>query len=390
MPRAELVELKNLIKAGKLQILSLDTSIIQQLGYRFENGLLGHLRQFKDTGIDVVLSDVVYREVTSHLQDDGKKIVKNFQDALAHAGKFWKRSESRKAEVEALLTGGITPDEVIQKRLKSFSSAVGLEVISSQHVGDMEKLLNMYFGRQAPFEANERKKAEFPDAIALLSMEGYANSRNLSLLAISKDAGWRKFSEKSNRIYCLEDLGVALSLFHDLPDVMIERVRLQLVGPVATALQSKISNKIVEFSNSGEFSLEGESEGPYDDDLYDIQITLLSWDQALELRIIDSNENKVVFECSLDAQMKAYYAINPEFRDPIDRDVISLGWRRFNVEFSTTFEIIIAIDPETLATFENEELDVEGVEIEVSCNDTTIDIGFVDTSFISYDQEDDD
>lgn len=47
----------------------------------------------------------------------------------------------------------------------------------------------MYFDLRPPFEPNEGKKAEFPDAIALLELEGYGEQKRRYVLAVSRDGG---------------------------------------------------------------------------------------------------------------------------------------------------------------------------------------------------------
>ena len=62
----------------------------------------------------------------------------------------------------------------------------------------------MYFSPETPFE--EGKKHEFPDAIALITLEDWAKTNGKNLLAITRDKGWIAFCEKSEWIDAEQDV----------------------------------------------------------------------------------------------------------------------------------------------------------------------------------------
>jgi hypothetical protein len=76
--------------------------------------------------------------------------------------------------------------------------------------GDMKRLIAMYFGPKAPFAESEEKKNEFPDAIALMTLEDWAKKNNKKVLAISGDKGWAQFADDSEWIDVEMDLAAAL------------------------------------------------------------------------------------------------------------------------------------------------------------------------------------
>ena len=67
------VEIKERIADGRISGISLDTSIFDGNGNRFERGLLAKLNQFKNTSVEFVLSDVVLGEVRSHVIRDAQE-----------------------------------------------------------------------------------------------------------------------------------------------------------------------------------------------------------------------------------------------------------------------------------------------------------------------------
>jgi hypothetical protein len=59
----------------------------------------------------------------------------------------------------------------------------------------MDTVVDMYFKLKAPFE--EKKRAEFPDAIALVSLERWAELNKLKILVVSYDSGWEEYCASS-------------------------------------------------------------------------------------------------------------------------------------------------------------------------------------------------
>ena len=74
----------------------------------------------------------------------------------------------------------------------------------------MKRLIAMYFEPSPPFEGTGKKKNEFPDAIALITLEDWAREPEKKILAVSKDHGWVSFAEKSEFIDINKELPAAL------------------------------------------------------------------------------------------------------------------------------------------------------------------------------------
>ena len=73
-----------------------------------------------------------------------------------------------------LLTVEVEDNDLAGDRLKEYYKWIGAEVLNSNAYVDFERLMSMYFETKAPFEGGKNKKNEFPDAIALISLEAWA------------------------------------------------------------------------------------------------------------------------------------------------------------------------------------------------------------------------
>src|SRR5260370_35343081 len=80
---------------------------------------------------------------------------------------------------------------------------------------DIKQLMARYFAAAPPFEGSGKKKNEFPDAIALLSLEAWAKAKSKTILAISNDGGWASFAEDSEHIDLGNDLAARLPMLSE-------------------------------------------------------------------------------------------------------------------------------------------------------------------------------
>jgi len=142
--------------------ISIDTSIFDEKGLRIESGLFKKLEQFKPTDIDIVLSDIVFQEVESHLKKKIAETHSSIEKCLRNSEAQLAISENDIAGVKELLLA-MTVNETANSRLKSFVENTGLIIIESEQYLNVKYLIESYFNAQPPFSPTGNKKAEFPD-----------------------------------------------------------------------------------------------------------------------------------------------------------------------------------------------------------------------------------
>jgi PIN domain len=191
--------------------ITIDTSIFHNLGYYLEGGLLAELQQFKHGSVKVVLSEIVYRELLDHLTVGAREAeaALNRGVKLAVQRGLLGSEDAIKLKETSILT--IAPEHAADNRLKAFLYATNCEVIRVAETS-VARIVDLYFSRSAPFEKSGEKKPEFPDAIALTSLEGWARKHNRKMLAISADKGWLAF-QKSESLVVESNLAAALQNF---------------------------------------------------------------------------------------------------------------------------------------------------------------------------------
>jgi hypothetical protein len=176
--------------------ITLDTNVFDQQGLNLEGGLLKLLLQFKEGMPQFILSEIVLRELHRHLAEQAKKAKDALGSAIRKGAESGLLDPASATSLNAVHRASADPRKAAQQRLEYFLNNSGCEIISADQA-DMKRLIRMYFGPMAPFEEGEKKKNEFPDAIALITLEEWAKRNGKVVLAISWDGGWARFAENS-------------------------------------------------------------------------------------------------------------------------------------------------------------------------------------------------
>jgi hypothetical protein len=224
---------RHILEGPTLKVaISVDTCIYQQHGFRLESGQLRHLEQFSGTPGVVVMSDVVQHEVLAHMVNEAVKAKSKLKGALEDARDHWPTAAG--APTPSDILGTETAEVVTAGRLDAFLCRCGGEVINASGRVDIADLMKRYFQPSLPFERSGDKKHEFPDAVALIALESWAEEHNKPILLVSNDRGWQAFAEASNRLSWVAELGEALELFQKR-----DATRTQLVAHVTALLEAE-------------------------------------------------------------------------------------------------------------------------------------------------------
>ncbi|MDD3029391.1 MAG: PIN domain-containing protein [Alphaproteobacteria bacterium] len=372
----------------KYDAITLDANIFTQNGNYLEGGLLGQLEQFKQGSVQFVLSEIVYREVLKHITDGYNEAWAGLEKALKQNHKHKLLSDGSFEKMKAVTSAEKSPEEAAKNRLQSFIDRTGATIIK----GDGAKicdLVRMYFDVSPPFENNEKKRKEFPDAIALLSLEKWADENNKKILAITGDKGWTGYADKSKSIDAQIDLG---SAFEEL-QLHVEKAKVFVATFLSELVQGKhpdhlqtisesISNEVssLEIEPEADSSLHYEVEYP---ELFFEDFEFMNLDEEYSFTIVQIGVNKIVFKIPVNIKAKAQAEFSFSAWDSIDKEYVPLGGE--TVENETEFEAAALITIEGAFA-------VTPPEIEVSCLELvdtidTIDFGYVEPNHDDWYEE---
>lgn len=198
---------------GTVSFFSIDTDLIQAAGYRFGEGILGLLPKVSPVTMRLLITEIVEREVVTHLL----RPILNAQGEFQKAVNTLKKSEVVKVdeltEVFGKLNLVTSAEANFRKRIETYVAQIRGEILPIKGDDLASLMFDLYFDVQPPFEENKEKKAEFPDAASLLLLEQYASDECTIGIVASKDKGAKKFAERSDYLYHVESLDELSNLF---------------------------------------------------------------------------------------------------------------------------------------------------------------------------------
>ena len=300
------------------------------LGLNLERGLLGQLQQFSSSPVRLVISEVVLQEVRKHLLELTKNSRSKLQSALKSVKSTFGVTDGTATEIEGNVWAKRTDDEVVDARLASFVKATSARIAPATGA-DMDRLLSLYFKSDPPFESSGDKKAEFPDAIALLSLEQWAVEHDIKLLAVSKDVGWLNFSKRSDRIDVKDNLPDALTHFqpHNAAENIIRELRSKILSDAKNDILNSLNEFLIESTNEAEVDVQygsavhaelNETEVHYKSHTF---ILDEGGQPVVDVIRIEENWLSLRLRVSIEYEVRANFSMS--VWDSIDREYVSIG-----------------------------------------------------------------
>jgi hypothetical protein len=366
---------------------TIDTNAIIHGGMNFEAGLLAQLNQFKDGPIQFVVSEIVVRETLKHLNVSAKKVRDAARSAVERAAQLGLISpDAAKTAIDAL-TDSRT---VARSKVASFLEATGAETVPA-NLCAIDVLLKTYFDPTPPFEATGDKKNEFPDALALLSLEAWAKAAGKTVLAASADKGWQSFAEKSEHIFVEGDLADAMQIVQAHAEAAAKAVNTFLRGIAEGDLpddEKSMSTLLADALVEWEFDVEASA--PYRYELDGTELRLESFELTERdgdhgVTVVRLTADEVV--CRVDVEITA--TAHAEFSlfawDSIDRGEIDIGGTSASSEETFKTAVLITI----AGSIEGPVADLEIVELEVVEALGSVYMGEIDLDYGDRDEIDD-
>lgn len=314
----------------RYQALSIDTSIFESHGLRLESGLLKRLEQFKDGELPLLMSEVVLTELLIHMERKVRETRVGISKALRNASDHLIIPQNEVQYCRNILISNKSDREVAKERLDIFMDRVGAQLIPFQEGIDARRLMQNYFSGSPPFESTGKKKNEFPDAVALSNIEDWASRENSKVLVVSTDSDWKRFAEESSYIDFEEDLSKAIAEFqvHYKARDFCKRLRAKIFDSEYKFILEAIESKLKERVSEWQITPDATSQyylGIEDVEMQYVSFELNEWsdDEAI-LWLIESNDNKVDVEFSVNIVAKATCNFELSVKDSIDREYITL------------------------------------------------------------------
>lgn len=345
-------QIKSKLLDGSIGAISIDTCIFSRAAYRLDQGNLRRLEQFKGNAFRLIFSEVTLKEVMRHIAGHSEEERTKFLTGLRGIAKFWSIDPAKQAAVSNDLLQGIEPKELAKKRVKDFATRCGAHVVEAKQALDVSELLKCYFETLPPFEASGDKKAEFPDAITLLSLESWAKKENTSVLFVTADKGCARYCEKSSRLFAIDDLGSALTLIQERDShraQMCAAIDQQIALGKFPDLLNMIESAIAEDIWSIDWIPEADAAFYYDPELQEVEVvraSFLSGNGSAGLQAVDYCDGALVARATVSIEIEASCNFTFSVKDGIDKDMVCVGGAEVNAKDSVDVDVLITIlDP---------------------------------------------
>lgn len=343
VPKLIEAELEASIASGKIVSISLDTSIFDRYQCNLHYATLRKLEQFRTTHITVLISQIVAAEVQAHLERDAAKSQRDLKAALGTHAKRW-RISTDETDPAATLMLDRDPADFAAQQFADYVEAVGAEIVpAARSLEVAQGVVQRYFDTATPFEASDKKKHEFPDAFALLSLEEAAAEQDRLILCVSADAGWQNFADASDHLVCVTDLDPVLDLFHEAGRTIAKRTLDLVRNGQAPLVQAGIDSAFEARLDENDFDI-SVSDAPTDYEAEPISAVLQDLDWSLGTpNVIAEDADSVTFTTSARALIEFTAHFEFYVRDGIDKDTIKIGSEEFSSKRWLQFDVALTV-----------------------------------------------
>jgi len=371
MPKKTEQELAQLVHDGEIAGFTLDTTEFHHLGYNYQSKILQALGQFAGTDVTLLFSEVVLNEVHRHVSDDLKAKSDLQRSALRQVGKAAGLGLDPK---QAMVDVGIPEDVTARSTelLDGYVATVGAERLHVDDGATVRQLHDLYFGSRPPFSTKADKKSEFPDAIALLSLEHWAAEQGGLVLAVSGDGDWARFAEQSLHVICMPQLAAALNLFNGDDAFVAARLAANLAGGTAASLSSSIQSAL----ESSVEIFDVEANAPYYYESEDEHATIEEWliaEPRFDVLTSDADFVTVAFSVAVKATFHASFSFT--VRDGIDKDDVGIGGAQASKSEEFDVQVVVTI------ARDDDGPDPDVVELETDASSLSVDFGYVEVDY---------
>lgn len=360
--------------------ISIDTSIFDQKGLKLESGILKTLEQFNGKPSPLILSEIIVREVHNHLKkkatESRGKVTKAIKESISNLSVSEKNS---KIAINVLIPKD-DDNEVAKKRLTSFISNTNTEIIPATGRVELDEVIKKYFHAEPPFAESGKKKNEFPDAIALMSLESWAKEHQTKILAVAKDKDWGNFAEQSKYIDVIEDLAEAIAKFqpHSLAIDYCTFIAKELPNFEPKYLYENIHDYLVDAIGDIDIYPEASSSFIYEVDDTEVVLDDFSFivdnDGNALLQPIQGQNETLIIEAKIDIAATVSASFSLSVRDSIDGDDVYIGSATVNTEVEFQSEILFTMEGD----FEGDTKNIDLINFELLSYPKDIDFGEIE------------
>lgn len=333
------------------------------------------------------------KETLSHLVDKVKDAQKEIEKSLKQARDHWRVKDQDIEKIEAIVFGKHEAQEVALERFRRFEELTSLEIVEAQDYVLVGDLIQKYFNAEPPFSKTGKKKNEFPDAIALMSLETWANKEQTKIIVVTADNDWKSFCKGSEMLVAVDDFAGALGLFQrqnadDICKYLSEKYEKGELDNVKEAISSALEYQM----SNLEIYPEAASSFRYEYDSTEIILNRFEFQlfesPNLIFRPVNFDDEILVVESRLSVDVNIEGSFSFYVYDSIDKDDVPLGSGSVNIQTNLDVDILVSFVGSFLGSLDKfgADVEVDDVEIEIKKLDA-VDFGEIEPDWMDEDYD---
>ncbi|MBG21933.1 MAG: hypothetical protein CMF22_00525 [Idiomarinaceae bacterium] len=285
----------------------IDTQSFVKAGLHFDGAAFRSFRKYCEANeFFHVSTSVVEREVKS-------KIALSVKDAINAIQTFRRKARLLSSLDDEQIKGlfeEISDDDIYKKSedvFEEFMKACSTEVVEADQI-NAEELLSLYFETKPPF-GEGKKKAEFPDAISILSLKSYLQNDE-KIYIVSDDGDLKAFCDEEANFISVESLDKLLDIYTTHTSVRHQQVKQYFIDN-----EESIKQKITEFLEDCDVY----NSSMWEDAEVDGGLSVLNLGNIEpSVLYIDDEESQITFDIDVEFEVTV---IGPDFNNGIyDRE----------------------------------------------------------------------
>jgi hypothetical protein len=365
----------------KYLAFSIDTSVFERYGCKIESGLFESLSQFKKSSIKIIVTDLVHNELKKHISIKIKDAIEKLKTGINKGNNHLLIIKDDLIKLRNTISDIDSVDQIAENRIKEFYEKIGAEMIYSSDYVDLSDLLDLYFNAKPPFSQSGDKKAEFPDAIALNTLDGWAKNKDKNVIVISTDHGWRDYCNDNDRLLWMDDLKNAIIYFQPKIYVVIFRKFIKSIGieNFSEFLDNILVKALIINKDDSDVDIEAHSYHEYEYD--DVEIEYLGYEYLgwpnddIMIDIISIEAEKVVLQLNVNVLCEVSASFSFSIYDSIDKDYVNLGNNYYTI--NTQYERTVIVELSGPYS-ENNLSKIKLISIDIPSNQIYLDFGEIE------------
>lgn len=331
--------------------VTIDSNVFDANKYDLaDDSTLSLLVSYVEKGkIKVILSNIVVNEMSKHIQGKAYEIAAKMNNLQKDIKKNYAEGLMINVGMEHLLVKANRKElaERAISALNEFLCKLRPEMLDSSAV-NVEKIFEDYFAFRPPFENNDKKRKEFPDAfIAAEIKERFKNGEQLAI--ISADNGFKQACNVSDSFLFFDSLGELYDAINKEEKCykegveFIDKYRVQICQSVETFILENDCIDVIGMS----YDKDGISEG------YDYSETILESIADVDCRIhtideISEGQVYATIVCTAKIEVDCYYEdYDNAAWDSESKSYIYLETKQIKEKHKARFAVKIKFDLET-------------------------------------------